>query len=119
MIGLWAELISCFRLILSVFKPIVKEMAAKTKKYLITKETKDVFIFRTSGFNRSSSLCTECQTETDKINLDAAVSLTGLRASELFQLIEAEKVHSLETAEGYLLLCAKSLEGLVIERFKD
>jgi hypothetical protein len=47
------------------------------------------------------------------LTLDGAVQLSGRRGRELTRLVETGEVHSHETANGYLLICVRSLETLV------
>jgi hypothetical protein len=45
--------------------------------------------------------------------VDDAVVLTSLSAKEIYHLVESGRLHHIETAEGFLLVCLKSLgEGL-------
>ena len=46
------------------------------------------------------------------LTLDGAVQLSGRRGRELTRLVETGEVHSHETANGYLLICLRSLETL-------
>ena len=87
-------------------------MMPKAKKYLITTETYEIFIVR-RGLQIIHGFCSECGKEVELLNLDSAVSLTGIRAREIFRLIENGEAHSLETTGGQLLVCRSSLEGEV------
>lgn len=83
-------------------------MSLKAKKYLITTETHEIYIVR----NRREKIygfCAECGKETEIINLDSAVSLTGKSARQIFYAIETGAIHSLETAQGHLLVCRETL----------
>ena len=105
-------MISLNRLMSSVFEPIVNEMSSNSKKYLITTETKDIFIVRQGSSKCVRWFCDECQMETDMLNLDVAVEVTKIHSMQILKKIQAGKIHSVETANGYLLLCANSLEGI-------
>lgn len=86
-------------------------MAAKSKKYLITTETKEILFVRQDDCERFRWFCNECDSEVEMLNLDAAVKVSKIRAKEIFQMIQSGEIHSVETTDGYLLLCIKSLVG--------
>lgn len=44
------------------------------------------------------------------LNLDSALSLTGISTRKIFRLIENGEAHSLETTSGQLLVCRNSLQ---------
>lgn len=83
-------------------------MAKKIKKYLITTEEHEIFIVR-NGHEKILGFCFECQAEVEFVNLDSAVSLSGIRTREIFHLSEKGKIHSLETKTGHWLICRESL----------
>lgn len=83
-------------------------MTKKTKKYLITTETHEIFIVR-NGRETIRGFCRECAAEVEMLNFDAAVTVSGKPAREVFGLIASGAFHSLETASGHLLICRNSL----------
>jgi len=85
-------------------------MSPKAKKYRITTETHEIFIVR-NGREKIYGFCAECGKESEMINLDSAVSLTGKSARQIFYAIERGEIHSLETVGGHLLVCRDSLFG--------
>ena len=92
------------------FKPILTEMPKKSKKYLITTETHEIFILR-NGREKMQGFCENCGKQTEFINLDSAVDLTKQNARRIFALIETGEIHSIETTKGHLLVCRNSLKG--------
>jgi hypothetical protein len=84
-------------------------MIAK-KKYLITTESCEVFIVRRNRRDTARGFCPECEKESEMLTLDEITSQTGRRTRELFQLIENNEIHSIETESGHLLICRDSLE---------
>lgn len=93
------------------YQPILTKMLPKAKKYLITTETHEVFIVR-NGRERIYGFCAECEKESEMLNLDSAVTVSGRRAREIFLLVEIGAIHSLETTGGHLLICRDSLFGM-------
>lgn len=87
-------------------------MITKTKKYLITTESREIFIVRTQGNKTIQGFCPECQKEVEMLKLDSITSQTGVSTRELFRLIENNAIHSIETATGHLLACRNSLEAM-------
>lgn len=93
-------------------------MTKKSKKYLIATETHEIVIVR-NGREKTYGFCSKCATEVELLNLDLAVSMSGKGAREIFALVEAGDVHSLEMTNGLLLVCRNSIletktEGKVI-----
>ncbi|MDI1243115.1 MAG: hypothetical protein PSX80_14465 [bacterium] len=86
-------------------------MATKAKKFLITTETHEKVVFRSSSGEVERGLCSECGIEVDLLTLDAAVNFSGLRTGEIFKSIKVGGIHSLETLSGHLLICRSSLCG--------
>lgn len=90
-------------------------MPKKRKKYLITTEEHEIFIIR-SEHEKIFAFCIDCQAETEFVNLDSAVSLSGIRTQEIFRLAKKGKIHSLETESGHWLICKNSLAEFKTER---
>jgi hypothetical protein len=84
-------------------------MNKKSKKYLITAESHEVFIFRKNKSARG--FCTECKAEVEMLTLDATTTQHGTPTRELLRLIENNLLHSFETKSGHLLICRNSLEA--------
>jgi hypothetical protein len=87
---------------------IVNQMDEKSKKYLITIESHEVFILRRNKTFRG--YCARCETEVEMLKLDAITSEMKTTTRELFRLIEKNLVHSTESESGHLLVCRNSLE---------
>ncbi len=87
-------------------------MVSKTKKYLITTESHEIFVVRRKGNRTIRGFCSECQTEVGLLTLDDVTTMTGKSMRELFGLIENGSIHSIETATGHLLVCLESLSHL-------
>ena len=87
-------------------------MSLKTKTYLITTRKREIFIIRHNAGRGFRAACEVCRAETEMLSLDEAVTLSGRSAREIFRQIEAETVHSMETADGHLFVCRDSLSGL-------
>lgn len=78
----------------------------------ITVETDEQLVIRST--RRSPVVwCPTCSEAGAMLPVDDAVVLTSLSANEIYHLVELGRVHHTETAEGFLLVCLKSLgEGL-------
>lgn len=85
-------------------------MVAKRKKYLITSESREIFIVRRNGDKTIRGFCPECQKEVEILTIDEVTRNTGKRTHELFPLIENNLIHSIEVQSGHLLICLNSLQ---------
>ncbi len=82
-------------------------MPEKAKKYLITAESREIFILRKNKSVRG--YCVECRTEVEMLTLDAITTQHGTPTREIFRLIEQNLLHSIETESGHLMVCRNSL----------
>jgi len=82
------------------------------KKILITTESHEVFILRTDKRDRAYGHCRDCDREVEILTLDQAITESGIRTGSLIRLAESNKVHSIETSMGHLLVCKDSLDGM-------
>lgn len=85
-------------------------MVTKSKKYLITTESHEIFIVRYNGSQTFREFCPDCQKEVEMLTLDLITTQTGKRTRELFPLIEKNLIHSIETSTGHLLVCLDSMD---------
>ena len=83
---------------------------AISKRIVITSESREVFIIRRSSSCGFTSYCPSCGFETEILTLDQAVSYALEDTREMIRRIDDQRVHSLETADGHLLVCRNSLE---------
>ncbi|MEP6901377.1 MAG: hypothetical protein ABJA66_06475 [Actinomycetota bacterium] len=84
-------------------------MPVKSKKILITTESREIFIVRTNNKSFVSGFCADCAREVELLNLDLAVSFSQIFALELIGQIQSGAIHSIETESGHLLVCQDSL----------
>lgn len=75
---------------------------------MIATETREICVIR-GEFKKATAICVECGVEVEHVNLDSAVDLSNIRASEIFRLAREGKIHSVETQSGHLLICGNSL----------
>lgn len=96
-------------------------MTTKAKKLLITTEKHEIFIMRLGAVETVLGFCSRCQEEAEMLTLDSAVRVSGMTGHRIVQQIANNQVHSIETANGHLLLCRKSvIENLTdMTRFQD
>ena len=85
-------------------------MRRKKKTTIVTFESRERMTIRHQA-GRGFRWCGECGRDVWMVtpNEAASISLTDTRA--IFRLVEAGKIHFLETETGELLVCSKSLEG--------
>lgn len=57
----------------------------------------------------ASFFCQSCRAETLHLTVSEAASITKFSEFTIFRLVEMNQVHSIETANGQLLLCSNSL----------
>ena len=65
--------------------------------------------------------CAECGAEVEMLTLDSAVKVSGINGHRIVLRIANNEIHSIETANGHLLLCRKSLIETLTDRtrFQD
>ncbi len=88
-------------------------MSPNTKKILIETESHSVFLIHRKPGELHVAYCAQCGRDNEMLTLDGAVQVSGRRGRELARLVQTGEVHSHETANGYLLICVRSLETLV------
>ena len=89
------------------------------KKILITTESHEVFILRTDKSDHAFGHCSDCDREVEILTLDQAITQSGIPTGALVRLAEANKVHSIETSMGHLLVCKDSLENMLATQSED
>jgi hypothetical protein len=70
---------------------IVKQMSPKSRKILITTESREIFIVRTNDKSFVSGFCGDCAKEVELLNLDSAVSFTEKSARQLIVEIQSKR----------------------------
>jgi len=89
---------------------ILRQMTAKTKKLLITTEKHEIFVVRVNHPTTMRGFCPVCGTEVEMLTLDSAVRFSGSSGREVIRRLAAEEIHTIETANGHLLVCRDSLQ---------
>jgi len=84
-------------------------MTSKGKKFRITTEKHEVFIVRQNGQRTVQGFCPSCSAGVEMLDFDSAISFSGISGRELIRRFELGEVHSIETANGHLLICKQSL----------
>jgi len=79
----------------------------KKKRTEITIETERT-LFITSP-RKVMDWCVACGAQSEMVPVDEAAILRRVDSRTIFRLVEAERVHSSETANGLLLICLNSL----------
>lgn len=83
-------------------------------KILIQTDRTETLILKT-GPRVTRFYCPECLQDTAMLDLNSAVTLSGRGARELIRELESGSIHSSQSPEGYLLICSRSLNGLIRE----
>lgn len=86
-------------------------MARKAKRLLITTVSHEISIVRVNHRTPLRGYCPGCATEVEMLTLDSAVSVLGIGGREVIRQIVSQETHSIETANGRLLVCRSSLES--------
>lgn len=84
-------------------------MPSKAKKVLITTVSHEVFIVRVNEDTGIRGFCPSCESEVEMLTLDSAARIAGVSGRQMINEIATNEVHSIETANGPLLICRKSL----------
>ncbi len=83
-----------------------------TKKILITTESFERYSITVRSGRHAIGRCSTCRQKVELMNVDIAVSVTGIRTSELIRRTETNEIHAIETDSGHLLICARSVREL-------
>jgi tRNA A22 N-methylase len=82
------------------------------RQFVITAEKTETYTVRQEP-PQLQRYCDKCDQQIRFLTVDQAVNVTGLGARTIFRLVEAGELHSLETDEGYLLLCPNSVAQFI------
>jgi hypothetical protein len=84
-------------------------MGENAIKILIETDVSETFSVRIGGNHSVRIYCESCGADHDMIDLNAAVTASGIPALELIERIAAGSIHSPRTENGHLLVCLRSL----------
>lgn len=79
------------------------------KRILITTESFETFVLRVNRRGRAFGHCIQCDREVEVLSIDQAVTMSGIRTSDLMRRIEAKEIHGVETESGHILICSETL----------
>ena len=74
----------------------------------VTIKSERTFIFRNRDRVRVE-WCAECEAEVGMMSVDGAAREAGVSELAIYQLVAACALHSIEDAEGHVLVCPRSL----------
>lgn len=63
--------------------------------------------------------CPNCETGENMIIAEQTASVSGFSRREIYRMVEESLLHFVETEEGILYICLKSLENNLTENNKD
>jgi len=89
---------------------ILEHMARKAKKLLITTVSHEVFIVRMNEETEIRGFCPHCESQVEMLTLESAAKAAGVTGRQLINEIAKNQVHSIEIANGHILVCRKSLQ---------
>jgi hypothetical protein len=92
-------------------------MISNAKRILIETDRTETLILRTAP-RVTRFHCPECVQEVAMVDLNCAVTISGRGARELIQRIEDGGLHWYQTPEGHMLICCRSLNGIVRDQFE-
>jgi len=72
-----------------------------------------MWIVRRGGKKSRRGFCPSCAAEAEMLSSDDAVDFSRLPLRELIRQTESGAVHAIETANGHLLICRKSLQNFL------
>jgi excisionase family DNA binding protein len=81
---------------------------SRRRRTEITVETRQLFLLRSVG-NGVQAWCAKCTPSVRMISPEQAAALAGVSTRTIYALVEAGKVHFIETSAGLLLVCLDSL----------
>ena len=87
-------------------------MRSKAKKLLITTEKHEVFVMHLGAVESVHGLCGACGGEVEMLTLDSAIKVSGINGHLLIDRIANRHIHAIETTNGHLLICKRSLGEL-------
>ena len=91
---------------------VYQKMISNAKKILIETDCTETLILRTAP-RLTRFHCPECVQEVAMLDLNSAVTISGRGARELIRDLEAGELHSWQTSDGHLLICWRSLTGIL------
>ena len=86
-------------------------MTQNARVILIETDVRETFSIRIGGNHLVWLYCESCGAGGDMIDLNAAVTATGIPAAELIERIATGSIHSPQTETGHLLICLASLRS--------
>jgi hypothetical protein len=84
-------------------------MATKAKKLLITTIRHEMVVVRAPHQTTVQGFCPTCGTQVEMLTFDMAVKVSGTSGFEMIRQLAANETHSIETINGHLLVCRRSL----------
>ncbi len=79
-----------------------------TRRLKIIAEKHELTVIRFAS--KESHYCQNCQAETQHLIVAEMAQVMKLSEREVFRLAESEQIHSIETADGRLMVCIESIK---------
>ena len=91
---------------------LTKETMKRTRRTRTTLEQHEVVVIRGSRrLNRA--FCPECSEPVALVTLDQAIKISGISSRAIYRLIEEQRIHFVEMADGVVLMCPATLLAIV------
>lgn len=94
---------------------IGETLPTRKKRTEITVQT-DRIVVVTKQRPASRAWCKPCRREVLMLAVDEAASLAGVSSRTMYQWVEEQRVHFLETRDGLLLICSDSIPASNVGR---
>lgn len=78
------------------------------KKLTVTREKRELTVLRRPQV-AEKRFCEACQKDVRWLLPEEAMLLAEISLREIFRQVETQKIHFIESADGFLLVCAESL----------
>lgn len=85
-------------------------MKKRRKNFLITTMEHEITVIRSESRSAVRDFCPQCRAIVEYTSFDLAGQLVSIGARRLVTGIESGAVHSIETTDGLLVICLRSLE---------
>ena len=88
-------------------------MQTNSKKYLISQVSQEKITIRKSVVRSQKMICPICETETEMLSLDSAVTVSQVPTRQILESATRKIVHLLESESGHIWVCRNSLEAII------
>jgi hypothetical protein len=84
-------------------------MSVNSKKLLISQISQEKIMVSKVILRSRKMICPICETETEMLSLDSAVSISGISTRQILDESKNNFIHTIETKSGHIWVCRKTL----------